>query len=158
MVSDKTFSSKLAAFILNTKTDKVRCEKKGGFTDSSPEVLGVLPFLHLNITKKDFTKIMSSCEGNMHKATNIVCTKASLDKVLKSVDFNCNKQSKLAASMLLDRMIETIETGYESRKQGKTRAREMAAHMRWQCANKIIPASSIAWCKGMQSASKVAPK
>jgi hypothetical protein len=155
--SKTTFAAKLAAFILNAVNHTIRCKQQGGFSSSSTEVLGVLPLLHSNISKKDFSTVMHTSSTNIQDALQTICSSANLDMVLKKVDFKCIGQTSAAATVLVQRMIDTIETGYASRSNGKIRTQEVAAHMRWQQENDIIPASSVAWCKGVTSAKNVMP-
>ena len=160
MVSDKSFAAKLGAFMLNglDKAYVIKCFKQGGFDKSSDEVLGLLPFLHMNITKGQFSHILRSSNGNLQKATRTACNAKKLNNVLKKVHFNCNDQSDKAVSVLVERIIDTIETGYNSRISGKKHVSELAANMRWQEKNNIIPSSSIEWCEGVKSASNVEPR
>ena len=159
MVSEKSFAAKLGAFMLNglDKDYVIKCFKEGGFDKSSEEVLGLLPFLHMNVTKAQFAQILHTSNGNLQKATRTACNQKKLNIVLKKVNFNCNDQSYKAVGVLVDRIVDTIETGYKARISGKKHVRELAAHMRWQEKNKIIPSSSIAWCEGVKSAAKVEP-
>ena len=158
--SDKTFAAKLAAFMLNgIDIDYViKCKKQGGFDANREEVLGLLPFVHMNITRASFEKILTRANGDMHKAMSHICKVKKFDKVLEKVDFKCYQQTGKAIHVLIERIADTIEVSYNSRLAGKKHARELAAHMRWQVKNNIIPESSIAWCKGLKSASKVEPQ
>jgi hypothetical protein len=159
MATEKTFAAKLAAFMLNGLDYNyvLKCKKEGGFDASSQEVLGMLPFAHMNISKSGFTKILTANNGNMLKAMSQLCKAKNFDKVLQKVDFKCQAQSSKAVEILIERIVDSIESAYETRRNGKKHARELAAHMRWQAKNKIIPESSIKWCEGIRSAGKVQP-
>jgi DNA polymerase III delta prime subunit len=158
-MGEKTFAAKLAAFMLNGLSYEyvIKCKKQGGFDASSQEVLGLLPFVHMNITKGHFTQILYKANGDMHKAMALICKAKKFDQVLKKVDFKCGQQTGKAIEVLIERIVDTIEVAYNTRRSGKKHARELAAHMRWQVKNNIIPESSIAWCEGLKSASKVEP-
>lgn len=153
--SNHSFAAKLAAFMLNGVDHHIRCKKEGGFSSSAQETIGLLPFLHLNITRKQFHDIVAESEGNMTRALKVVCNGAKLNSVLKSVNFNCDAQSKKASHVLAERIVDTIEVGYESRKNGKKRARELATLMRLQNKADIIPASSIKWAEGLRGSTEV---
>jgi hypothetical protein len=135
----------------------IKCRKKGGFDNSAPEVLGLLPMLHMNIKKDSFYRVLRSCEGDMHKAMASLCNAKDLNTKLKGVDFNCDRQTHKAVDVLIERFVDTIEFTYNTRVAGKKHAAELAAHMRWQHKNGIIPESSIKWCEGMRSAPGVSP-
>jgi len=155
MPSDKTFAAKLAAFMLNAVDHHIVCKEKGGFSDSATETVGLLPFLHMNISREDFSKLLNKSNGNMYRAMKSVCNKAGLNKKLASVEFNCDYQSSKAINVLVERIIDTIEFAYNTRVNGKRRARELATLMRLQQKKNIIPEASIAWCEGIKSTNTV---
>lgn len=146
-----TFAAKLAAFYLNAlKLNNVNWDPKTGFAATHKEVLGILPLLHMNITKTEFVDIVRSSETNFSTILKIMCSMKNVENNLsKDLGFKCSSQSDVAADILVQRMIETIETGYNERKQGQKLAKDMAEKMMWQYANGIIPESSIKWTKGL---------
>lgn len=147
MPKEVSFSAKLAAFMLNSLDHEVRCRKQGGFDSSSKEVLGLLPFLHSNVTKKEFKDIMLSSDKSMKSSMKKVCKEKKLDKSLVAVGFKCEAQSDMAVGILVSRFVDTIEFAYKTRKNGIERAREMATFMKWQHKHGIIPKESVEWCK-----------
>ena len=130
MPKEVSFAAKLAAFMLNSVDHEVRCRKQGGFDASSKEVLGILPFLHSNVSKKEFKDIMLSSDKGMKSTMKKVCKTKNLDKTLSKVGFKCEAQSETAIDILVNRFVDTIEFAYKTRKNGIERAREMASYMK----------------------------
>ena len=49
-----SFAAKLAAFILESVKDTIYFSKQTGFSDKHHQIFGVLPYLHMNISEKEF--------------------------------------------------------------------------------------------------------
>jgi hypothetical protein len=150
-----TFAAKLCAFFLNDPAIKdIKWTSTGGFTQ--PSVTGVLPFLHMNITRDAYIKILNSTFDQLNSTTLSACNESKLDKTLESLGFFCKDQSDNATKTLIKRMIDTIDSGYHERSHGKEMTKQMATRMIWQSRNsndggksRIIPAESVLWCTGV---------
>ena len=143
-----SFAAKLAAFICeNQDFSKTHGNPTEGFNnDGGKQVTGVLPFLHLNITEKQFTLLLEGASGNLVRACNILCNKKKLNKRLKSVGFNCRKNSSKGINNgLLNAISESIHSGWKTRKNGRRVINFIENIMRKQVNLGIIPKSSIKW-------------
>ena len=143
-----SFAAKLAAFICeNQDFKKTHGNPTDGFNnDGGKQVTGVLPFLHLNINEKQFTLLLDSASGSLINACNILCNKKQLNKKLKSVGFNCKKNStKGINNGFLNAISESIHSGWKTRKNGRRVINFIENIMRKQVKLGIIPASSIKW-------------
>jgi hypothetical protein len=143
-----SFAAKLAAFICeNQDFSKTHGNPTEGFNnDGGKQVTGVLPFLHININEKQFTTLLEGASGNMVKACNILCNKKNLNKKLKSVGFNCRKNStKGINNGLLNAISESIHSGWKTRRNGRRVINFIETIMRKQVNLGIIPKSSIKW-------------
>ena len=143
-----SFAAKLAAFICeNQDLSKTHGNPTEGFNnDGGKQVTGVLPFLHININEKQFTALLEGASGNMVKACNILCNKKNLNKKLKSVGFNCRKNStKGINNGLLNAISESIHSGWKTRRNGRRVINFIETIMRKQVKLGIIPKSSIKW-------------
>ena len=111
-------------------------------------MFGVLPFLHLNISKAQFKAILdNSCESITNTVEGL-CNKKKLDKTLKTVNFNCRKQSSAGRDALLKSVMESIENRWLMRKNGRAVLNKIEKVQREQVKKSIIPAASVAWCGG----------
>jgi hypothetical protein len=146
-----SFTAKFAAFMLNGMKANVKCGPELGFERfNQTEVLGLLPFLHLNLNEKEYKELMLSTKDNMTNVLLKICNDRNLDSNLSTVGFKCSVHGAMGTEALIDRMIDTIKTGYEARINGKKKASQVAAFMRMQNKNnKNIPDNSIKWCKGI---------
>ena len=143
-----SFAAKLAAFICeNQDFSKTHGNPTEGFNnDGGKQVTGVLPFLHININEKQFTALLEGASGNMVKAITILCNKKNLNKKLKSVGFNCRKNStKGINNGLLNAISESIHSGWKTRRNGRRVINFIEGIMRKQVNLGIIPKSSIKW-------------
>tara|TARA_B110000967_G_C18540689_1_gene390443 strand:- start:87 stop:629 length:543 start_codon:yes stop_codon:yes gene_type:complete len=143
-----SFAAKLAAFICeNQDFKKTHGNPTEGFNnDGGKQVTGVLPFLHLNITEKQFTLLLDGASGSLVKACNILCNKKQLNKKLKSVGFNCKKNSaKGINNGFLNAISESIHSGWKARKNGRKVISFIETIMRKQVDMGIIPKASIKW-------------
>ena len=145
-----SFAAKLAVFVLNAIPEgtEVQFSKTGGFSAKIPEVAGILPLLHMNVSKQQFATIMKSSEKSIERIIKKKCYSSKTEeKIDASINFKCAKQSAFAANTLVDRFIETIESGYSSRRRGKKLMKEIAKYMKWQASVEKIPVSSTIWFK-----------
>tara|TARA_Y100000389_G_C17399304_1_gene484385 strand:- start:176 stop:712 length:537 start_codon:yes stop_codon:yes gene_type:complete len=145
-----SFAAKLAAFICeNQDLSKTHGNPHEGFNnDGGKQVTGVLPFLHLNINEKQFTLILEGASGSLINATQILCNKKQLNRKLKSVGFNCKKNStKGINNGFLNAVSESIHSGWNHRKNGRKVLNFIEGIMRKQVKLGIIPKSSIKWTK-----------
>lgn len=148
--SRPSFAAKLAAFICeNQDFSKTHGNSTEGFNnDGGKQVTGVLPFLHLNINEKQFTLLLNGASGNLVKACNILCNKKNLNEKLRSLGFNCKKNSiKGINNGLLNAISESIHSGWKGRKNGRRVINFIENIMREQVKLGIIPKSSIKWAK-----------
>ena len=77
-----TFAAKLAAFVLeNHKGDKVEFAIKGGFADDQKYIFGILPFLHLNITKDQFRQMLKKEGIDAKQLANKEDMKATISSI-----------------------------------------------------------------------------
>ena len=145
-----SFAAKLAAFICeNQDFSKTHGNPTEGFNnDGGKQVTGVLPFLHLNINETQFTLLLDGASGSLVKACNILCNKKNLNKKLKSLGFNCKKNSlKGINNGLLNAISESIHSGWKGRKNGRRVISFIENIMRKQEKLGIIPKSSIKWAQ-----------
>ena len=145
-----SFAAKLAAFICeNQDFKKTHGNPTNGFNnDGGKQVTGVLPFLHLNINEKQFTLLLDGASGSLVKACNILCNKKNLNKKLKSLGFNCKKNSSKGINNgLLNAISESIHSGWKGRKNGRRVISFIENIMRKQEKLGIIPKSSIKWAQ-----------
>jgi|TARA_B110000902_G_C13900788_1_gene434290 hypothetical protein len=145
-----SFAAKLAAFICeNQDFSKTHGNPTEGFNnDGGKQVTGVLPFLHLNINEKQFTLLLDGASGSLVKACNILCNKKNLNKKLKSLGFNCKKNSSKGINNgLLNAISESIHSGWKGRKNGRRVISFIENIMRKQEKLGIIPKSSIKWAQ-----------
>ena len=145
-----SFAAKLAAFICeNQDFSKTHGNPTEGFNnDGGKQVTGVLPFLHLNINEKQFTLLLDGASGSLVKACNILCNKKNLSTKLKSLGFNCKKNSSKGINNgLLNAISESIHSGWKGRKNGRRVISFIENIMRKQEKLGIIPKSSIKWAQ-----------
>lgn len=145
-----SFAAKLAVFVLNSipEDKNIQFSQTNGFNAKIPEVAGILPLLHMNVSKQQFASIMKSTEKSLEKMIKKKChSSKTKDKLDASINFECAKQSAFSANTLVDRFIETIESGYSSRRRGKKMMKEIAKYMKWQYSEGKIPVSSTIWFK-----------
>jgi len=110
------------------------------------QIFGVLPFLHLNITEKQFTNMLDKSGGDLVKACTSLCNKKGLNTKLKSLHFNCAKQSRKGIKDgLLETIVDSIKDKWIMRKNGRRVLNVIEKVQKEQYAKGIIPASSINW-------------
>lgn len=149
MTEKMCFAVKLAAFMLN-QVDVVRFTEKGGFDSRGKEILGLLPFVHMNICKEDFSKMIKSGDKVVADKVKKECMKCGLNEKLSKLGFKCSTQSNDATDVLMERFVDTIDKAYNTRANGKKMMRKVATCMKWQAERGIIPKSSVEWCKSIK--------
>jgi hypothetical protein len=142
-----TFAAKLGAFLLESVTSKVVFNKKTGFTDKHPQVFGVLPYLHMNITQEQFARKLDQSTQERVNSMVVMCHKQNLESKLSKVGFNCNKQSNAGVKSINKAIIDSINNKWGSRQNGRKHLREVRKAQQWQHSKNIIPASSLKWCQ-----------
>ena len=144
-----SFAAKLAAFILESVNDKINFSKSTGFSNKHHQVFGVLPYLHMNISEKEFRKQLKESEISRNSSLTRLCNKSKLNKKLSKVKFNCTKQSKSGVYSINESIIDSINNRWSIRKNGQKRLRTIMKAMEWQVKNKVIPASSLKWAANL---------
>jgi hypothetical protein len=142
-----SFASKLGAFILqglNTKT-KVKWSVNDGFSNSQPQVTGILPFLHINVTEGNLRALLRGSNTNHVRTLTGLCNDKNLNSVLQNVKFNCNRQSNNGISGFEQAIIDSINNSWNMRSNGRKHLATIEKHMRKQVELKLIPVKSIAW-------------
>lgn len=147
-----SFAAKLGAFMLESVDYDVSFSEKNGFKDSQTQVAGVLPYLHMNISEKQFRNKLNSTHKARATVLAKLCNKKNLNKKLKSVDFDCNSQSLSGVKSVNNSIMDSINNRWGIRKNGQKQIRLIAKYQKWQTSknggNKIPP-SSVKWCQGL---------
>jgi len=147
-----SFAAKLGAFMLESVDYDVSFSEKNGFKDSQTQVSGVLPYLHMNISEKQFRDKLNSTHKARAKVLSKLCNKKNLNKKLKAVDFDCYSQSLSGVKSVNNSIMDSINNRWGIRKNGQKQIRLIAKYQKWQSTNKggkKIPTSSVKWCKGL---------
>jgi len=151
-----TFAAKLAAFMCeNEKLSDVVATPERGFDPRkngravNKRVFGVLPFLHMNVTKQQFMKMLNNSSAVMKNSTQSLCMSNKLETKLKKVQFNCPKQSATGTSAFVTSICESIENRWDMRKNGRSVLNKIEYIQRKQQEMGIIPAISLRWCGGV---------
>jgi hypothetical protein len=157
--SNVTFATKLGAYMLESVTKGIEYSSKKGFSDGVPQVFGILPFLHLNISEEDFKKSLENGE-TVNSHLRQLCMEKGLDVKLKGVDFKCEDQIKTGFESLNDGLIFSIKNKFESRINGQKHLRTILQYQKQQEGEtpKRIPTESIAWAIGFDNKSEVVEK
>jgi len=144
-----SFAAKLAAFMLEGVQNEIFISKTGGFSGKHHQVFGVLPFLHMNITEKQFMGLVNNNHSILGSNLTKLCKKQNLNKSLKKVKFNCQKQSNSGIVALNMGLVDSINNRYNIRKNGRKRTEEILSIQSWQHHNNKgqIPAKSLNWGK-----------
>ena len=142
-----TFAAKLGAFILQglSASTTVKWSVQGGFSASQPQVTGVLPFLHLNVSEAQFRALLKGSHGNHVRTLAGLCNAKNLNKVLHKVNFNCQRQSNNGVTGLEDAIVASINNSWKMRATGRKHLATVERHMRKQVELNIIKPSSVAW-------------
>jgi hypothetical protein len=144
-----TFAAKLGAFMLESVKGKLIFNKNTGFTNKHPQVYGVLPYLHMNISEGLFRKSMDLSKPVRLKHLSKFCHKKKLNKTLTKVKFNCNIQPLSGIKSVNSSIIDSVNNRWNIRQNGRKRLREILVAQKWQVKEGIIPAKSLEWAKNM---------
>lgn len=142
-----TFAAKLGAFILQAVSpkEKIIWSKEVGFTAKHPQVFGVLPFLHLNISERQFRALLRGSHNNHVNTLAGLCNGMDLNKVLHKVSFSCKKQSDKGILSVEEAVVDSINNRWNIRKNGRKHLAEIEKYMRKQVELNIIPKRSVSW-------------
>ena len=151
-----TFAAKLAAFVLeNHKGDKVDFAEEGGFANNQDFIFGILPFLHLNIKKDEFSTLLAKGQNPLIQELTDLCSKSdAVEKIDDKVDFKCDAQSSTGIrDGLIKSVIENIDSPrrWASRRHGRKILREVSKNMKFQKKQGLISSASIEWTKVSQA-------
>ena len=147
-----SFAAKLGAFMLESVDYDVSFSEKNGFKASQNQVAGVLPYLHMNISEKQFRNKLNSTHRARANVLAKLCNKKNLNKKLKLVDFDCNSQSLSGVKSVNNSIMDSINNRWGMRTNGQKQIRLIAKYQKWQTSKnggKKIPPSSVKWCKGL---------
>ena len=149
--SKHSFATLLGAFMLENLNQTVVFSKKTGFSNKQTLVSGILPYLHMNITEKQFREQLNITNDVRKQNLTKICNnkKNNLNKKLVKVGFNCNRQSKNGILSVNESIINSIKNRWELRKNGQMKLKQIMESMKWQVSNDIIPKTSINWCKNL---------
>ena len=145
-----TFAAKLAAFVLeNHKGKEVKFAKNGGFDNDQDFIFGILPFLHLNIKKDEFSTLLAKGQNPLvQELTELCSNNEAVKEIKREVDFKCDAQSSTGIrDGLIESVIKNIDSPrrWASRRHGRTIAKEVAKNMNFQVDNKLISQASVEW-------------
>lgn len=145
-----TFAAKLAAFVLeNHKGKEVKFAEKGGFHNDQDFIFGILPFLHLNIKKDQFSTLLAKGQNPLiQELTELCSNNKAVEKIDKDVDFQCDAQSSTGIrDGLIESVIKNIDSPrrWASRRHGRTIAKEVAKNMNFQVDKELISPDSVEW-------------
>lgn len=152
--SNVTFATKLGAYMLESVTKGIEYSSDKGFSDGVPQVFGILPFLHLNISEEDFKKSLENGSSE-HSHLRQLCKLKLLDNTLTGVDFNCEDQIKKGFESLNDGLVYSINTKFASRLNGQKRLQEILNYQKIQRISNKIPQESLEWSNGFDNNSEV---
>ena len=147
-----TFAAKLAAFVLeNHKGDKVEFAIKGGFADDQKYIFGILPFLHLNITKDQFRQMLKKGEGaEVAFLTEICNNNQAAQSINPIVGFNCQPQSTTGVKTgFINSTVSNITSNskWASRKKGRKILSQIKKNMGIQVKQGLITDASLKWSR-----------
>jgi hypothetical protein len=144
-----SFAAKLGAFMLESVKGKIVFNKNTGFTNKHPQVYGVLPYLHMNISEGSFRKSMDVSKPVRLKHLSKLCHKKQLNKKLSKVNFNCNIQPLNGIKSVNNSILDSVNNQWSIRHNGRKQLREILMAQKWQVTQGIIPAKSLEWAKGL---------
>ena len=146
-----SFAAQLGAFMLENLKESIVFSKKSGFSKKQTLVSGVLPYLHMNITEKQFKEQLHITNNTRSEKLKNICNnkKNNLNKKLVKVGFNCERQSKNAVLSVNESIINSIKNRWNFRKNGQLKLKQIMESMKWQVSNEIIPKSSLDWTKNL---------
>jgi hypothetical protein len=157
--SNVTFAAKLGAYMLESvpKDAQIKFTSDKGFSEGVPQVFGILPFLHLNISEEDFKKSLENGSSE-HSHLRKLCKLKLLDTTLTGVNFNCEDQIKKGFESLNDGLVYSINTKFASRINGQKRLQEILNYQKIQRTSNNIPNESLEWSNGFDNNSEVFEK
>lgn len=144
-----SFAAKLGAFMLESVNDEIVFSMEKGFTSKHPQVFGVLPYLHMNISEDQFRKNLNKSSNVRRKSLSRMCHKNKLEKTLKKVSFSCVTQPAACIKSLDKGLIDSINNRWNIRQNGQKHVRTILKYQRQQVDNRIIPKRSVDWGKGL---------
>jgi hypothetical protein len=146
-----SFAAKLAAFILEGLGNSKPVLGKGDHKMQS-QLKGALPYLHMNITEQNVRNKFKETEQMRVKGLSQICNdkKHRLDTKLKKVGFNCRQQSTAGVVSINQSIVDSINNRWSIRRHGQRHVRTLARMMTKQHKAGEIPASSLAWTKGLR--------
>jgi hypothetical protein len=144
-----SFAAKLGVFMLESVNGKLIFNKNTGFTNKHPQVYGVLPYLHMNISEGSFRKSLDLSKPVRLKHLSKLCHKKKLNKKLSKVNFNCNIQPLNGIKSVNNSILDSVNNRWSIRQNGRKRLREILVAQKWQVKQGIIPAKSLEWAKGL---------
>ena len=129
-----SFAQHLAVFMLESHppNKKVVFRTDTAFSCSQKAVCGVLPFLHMNVSEREFVKMLNDGNDSLHQSLNGSCNGKKLDKVLRSVGFNCKKQIGLGVDAVNKSLLASIKNRYANRENGQKHLQDILCYMNWQ--------------------------
>ena len=144
-----SFAAKLGAFLLEGSKGKIQFSFNGGFSAKVPEVFGVLPYLHMNISEASFRKNLADNKNNSVNSLSKLCKSKNLEKRLSAVKFNCQKQPEQGVNSLNKAIVDSINNKWNTRNNGRKYLREVLKIQKTQVKKGIIPAASVVWGQGL---------
>lgn len=144
-----SFAAQLGAFLLEGAKGNIEFSFDGGFSEKVPEVFGVLPYLHMNVSKNTFRSHLADSRNNRVSALSKVCRSKNLDNKLSAVDFSCRKQPQQGVLALDNAIVDSIVNGWNSRSNGRKYLLQVLKYQREQAERGLIPKASVEWGKGL---------
>ena len=144
-----SFAAKLGAFMLESVEGKIVFSMKDGFTSKHPQVFGVLPYLHMNISETSFRNQLNKSSNSRRKSLSRMCNRHRLEKHLKKVNFSCKTQPKACIQSLDRGLIDSINNRWSIRQNGQKHVRDILRYQRQQVKAGIIPSRSVDWGNGL---------
>jgi len=141
------FSYKFACFFLNNSKTGINFHPDTGFANSPITIKSIIPYLQVNLSKKDLLYLINHCDFSLDDVLNTKYVDYhDLQKQLSRNKKNINKNKSLYFSKAIAKeLIRIIENDYLSYTTGRKRVNEIAAYMLWQYNNNIIPKTCIKW-------------
>jgi hypothetical protein len=144
-----SFAAKLGAFMLESVQGKIVFSMEDGFTSKHPQVFGVLPYLHMNFSERTFRNDLNN-SGNVRRGSlSRMCNKHKLEQKLHKVKFSCKTQPSACIQSLDRGLVDSINNRWNIRQNGQRHVRDILRYQRQQVDAGIIPATSVAWGKGL---------
>jgi hypothetical protein len=150
-MENPSFAAKLAAFILEGLGKAKPIIGKGDDKMQS-QLKGALPYLHMNITEQNVRNKFKETEQMRINGLSKLCNDKDhqLDTKLAKVNFNCQQQSTAGVMSINQSIVDSINNRWGIRHHGQRHVRTLAKMMTKQQKAGEIPASSLAWTKGLR--------